>query len=196
MIILGLTGSIAMGKSTAAAMLQHMGVHVHDSDAAVHAIYKNDKEFYKQVALNFPNAVKHRKIDRKKLAEIIYSDAEQKRLLEGLLHPKVRDSQQRFLKKCRRLNRKIAVLDIPLLYETGAEQRCDYVLVVTAPYPLQKMRVLARPNMTEEKFIKILNSQMSDNEKRARANFVVSSGLGRKRMYQELEKVLAVLSIN
>ncbi len=194
MIILGLTGSIAMGKSTASAMLQHMGVPVHDSDAAVHDIYKYDKAFYREIAVTYPDAIKHRTIDRKRLGEIIYADPEKRQHLEELLHPKVRESQQVFLKKCRRLHQKIAVLDIPLLFETGAEKRCDHILVITAPYHTQKTRVLARPNMTEEKFIHILNSQTNDSEKRARADFIVSSGLGRKRMYQDLEKVLTALT--
>lgn len=192
MIILGLTGSIAMGKSTAASMLQHMGVPVHDSDAAVHQIYKSDPEFHKQMYDYFLEAYMPFKktIDRKKLAEIIYNDPYKKYLLEKLLHPKVRQSQQKFIKKCQRLKQDIAVLDIPLLYETEANKRCDAVVVVTAPYHTQKARVLARPGMTEEKFIKILNSQMPDSEKCALADFIVQSGLGRKRMFRELERVI------
>ena len=196
MITLGLTGSIAMGKSTAAAMLQQMRIPVHDSDAAVHYAYNHDKNFQRQIYEHFPECYdrKTKSIDRKKLAEIIYSDAWQKQLLENLLHPRVWQSQKNFLRKCARLKQDIAVLDIPLLYETNADLKCDAVMVVTATYHIQKMRVMARPGMTEEKFHKILNSQMSDAEKRGRADWVIHSGLGRKKMFQDIQSVLREIS--
>lgn len=196
MIILGLTGSIAMGKSTAAAMLQQMRVPVHDSDAAVHHAYHQDTSFHKQVFEHFPECYerKTKSIGRKKLAEIIYSDPWKKQLLENLLHPRVWQSQKNFLRKCARLKKEIAVLDIPLLFETNADLKCNAVMVVTAPYHIQKMRVMARPGMTEEKFHRILNSQMSDTEKRGRADWIIHSGLGRKKMFQDIQSVLREIS--
>ncbi len=196
MIILGLTGSIAMGKSTAAAMLQQMKIPVHDSDAAVHHAYQHDREFLKELFDHFPEAYdrKTKRADRKKLAEIIYSDPWKKQLLEDLLHPRVWQSQKNFLRKCARMRQNIAVLDIPLLYETGADLKCDAVMVVTAPAHIQKARVLARPGMTEEKFYKILNSQMSDAEKQGRADYIIHSGLGMRRMREELQDVLRDIS--
>lgn len=196
MIVLGLTGSIAMGKSTAAAMLQQMNIPVHDSDAAVHHAYLNDQTFLRQMYDHFPETYdrKTKGIDRKKLAEIIYSDPWKKQLLENLLHPRVWKSQKDFLRKCRRLKQDIVVFDIPLLFETGADVKCDLVMVVTAPYHTQKARVLARPGMTEAKFHKILNSQMSDAAKRGRADYIIHSGLGRKRMLQDIQAVLRDIS--
>ncbi len=196
MIVLGLTGSIAMGKSTASAMLQHMGIPVHDSDAAVHNIYNRDQDFLKQMRDYFPDTYerKTRSINRKKLGEIVFSNPDSKAILESLLHPRVVQSQQAFLKKCRNMHQKIAVLDIPLLYETGAEARCDAVMVVTAPAQIQRARALSRPHMSIDKFHAILNAQMSDSEKRSRADYIIQSGLGRKHMLRNLQHVIRAVT--
>lgn len=192
MIVLGLTGSIGMGKTTASGMLKKLGCAVHDSDKSVHAALEPYGAAFEEVALTFPDAwdkKKHR-IKRPVLAEIIFNDPEKKKELEDILHPIVRQDQKKFIRRQQALGKKIVVLDIPLLFETGAENRVDYTLVVSAPYHIQRRRVLSRPNMTEEKFHAILSSQMPDNEKRIRADFVVPTGMGLAFTYNALEKTI------
>ncbi|MCB9965852.1 MAG: dephospho-CoA kinase [Rhodospirillales bacterium] len=195
MIVLGLTGSLAMGKSTAATLLRQMKIPVHDADAAVHDLYRNDLPFLRQLYDYFPECYdrKRKAFDRKQIADIIFADAGRKKILETLLHPRVQEREKSFLKKCSRLKQPLVVLDIPLLYETGAEVRCDYVMVVSAPPTVQKSRALSRPGMTENIFYKILATQISDTEKRARADFVISTGLGWKRTCAEIRGVLDIL---
>lgn len=181
MRVIGLTGSIGMGKSLTASLLRRLGIPVHDSDRAVHDLLSPRGAGFRPVAQAFPEAWdrRTRTIDRRRLGEIVFKDPEKKRLLEAILHPLVRQSQQKFVLRCRRMGSRLAVLDIPLLYETGAESRCDSVICVSAPYMIQRLRVLRRPNMTEEKFLAILAAQMPDREKRRRADVVVPTGLGR-----------------
>lgn len=197
MMVLGLTGSIGMGKSTVAAMLAEMGVPCHDSDAAARAVIGPGGAAVAAVAQLFPQAfdVKTGAIDRKILGSIVFSDPAKRAALEAAVHPHVRAAQQDFLKAQRALGAKIVALDIPLLYETGAEARVDRVIVVTCPAFLQRRRVLARAGMTEEKFKAILKAQMPDAEKRRRADYVVQTGLGfaftraaLKRILNELKK--------
>lgn len=192
MIVLGLTGSIGMGKTTAAKMLSQLGCAIHDSDKAVsYALSPNGKAF-EEVAVTFPDAWdKKRHIIKKAiLADIIFNDDNEKRKLEEILHPIVQQSQQDFIQKQTRLERDFVVLDIPLLFETGAQSRVDYTICVSAPYHIQRRRVLSRAGMSEEKFESILNSQMPDNQKTMLADFVVQTGLGMAHSYRQLEKII------
>ncbi len=192
MKIIGLTGSIGMGKSATAALLQNLGVPVHDSDAAVHIALSPEGGAFRDVALEFPEAwdkATHT-INRKILGAIVFADAEKRRKLEALVHPHVWDSQREFIKRFKSAGAKLVVLDIPLLYETGAESKCDEVMVVTAPSFIQRQRVLSRPGMSEEKFQSILKNQVPDAEKRRRADYIIHTGLGRAYTLWSLKKYL------
>jgi len=178
--ILGLTGSIGMGKSTAAAMFRHDGIAVHDADAAVHDLLRRGGAAVPAVAKAFPEAVRDGAVDRKALGALVFGKPEALRRLEAILHPLVRRRMRRFLQQAGRRGDRLVVLDIPLLLETGGERFCDAVAVVSAPRLLQRQRVLARPGMTREKFAAILAAQMPDREKRRRADQVVPTGLGRR----------------
>lgn len=180
MRILGLTGSIGMGKSTAAAMFRRDGIAVHDADAAVHDLLRRGGAAVPAVAQAFPEAVRDGAVDRKALGALVFGRPEALRRLEAILHPLVRHRMRRFLQQAGRRGDKLVVLDIPLLFETGGERFCDAVAVVSAPRLLQRQRVLARPGMTREKFAAILAAQMPDHEKRRRADWVVPTGLGRR----------------
>lgn len=210
MIVIGLTGSIGMGKSTAGAMLEALGVPVHDSDAEVHRLLRRSSPAWAAFAAAFPYfeypQVYRRKwswararrflppwehgIDRAALGRIVFADEAARRRLEAVLHPFVQEAQRAFIKRQKALGRRMVALDIPLLFETGAEMRVDYTIAVTAPPHIQQARVLARPGMSRGKFRSILESQMPDGEKRARADFVVHSGLGRAYMMREMKNVL------
>jgi dephospho-CoA kinase len=190
MIVLGLTGSIGMGKSTAAAMLRDMGVPVHDADAAVHKLLGPGGKALAAVGAAFPGVVGPDGVDRLKLGAIAFNDAAALKRLEAILHPMVREDERRFLASVRRRRADVVVLDIPLLYETGGERRCDAVIVVTAPAFLQRARVLTRKGMTEEKLRAILAKQVPDAEKRARADFIVDTGHGRATTLRQLADVL------
>jgi dephospho-CoA kinase len=195
MIILGLTGSVGMGKSTAAAMLRRLGVPVHDSDQAVHRLLAPGGGAVAAVTKEFPDALsKDGGIDRAALGRRVFADPPALKRLEAILHPQVRRSQERFLKAARARHLPLVVLDIPLLFETGGERRCDAVAVVSAPLWLQRARVMARPGMSEERFRAILKKQMPDHEKRRRADFVVPSGLGRAVTYRRLSRIVRELS--
>lgn len=200
MRILGLTGSIGMGKSTAAAMLRRLGLPVHDADAAVHALLGSGGRAVKAVAAAFPDVEsqgvesqgveKAGAIDRKALGARVFDRPAEMRRLEAILHPMVREAEAAFLRRCRATRRNLAVLDIPLLYETGGEKRCDRVVVLTAPQFLQKQRVLKRANMSAARFAQILGQQMPDAEKRRRADWVVETGLGRRPTLVALMRVV------
>lgn len=190
MRILGLTGSIGMGKSTAAAMLRALGLPVHDADAAVHRLLGPGGKAVAAVAAAFPGVERDRAIDRKALGAKVFGQPAALKKLEAILHPLVRREEQLFLRRCRQQRRKVAVLDIPLLFETGAEKRCDGVVVVTAPQFLQSQRVLKRQGMTPERLGQILSQQMPDSEKRRRADWVVDTGLGRRPTLAALARVV------
>lgn len=194
MIVIGLTGSIGMGKSTTARLLRILKVPVHDSDAEVHKILSTNQDVIKLVRTAFPavRLLENGGIDRKSLGPLIFGDAQQKERLEKILHPRVRAGQQRFLKRMRRMGQEVAVLDIPLLYETGAYRRVDLVMVVTAPAFIQRQRVLKRPNMSAEKFQAILKAQVPDIEKRRRADIVLQSGLGKAHTMRALKDFLGL----
>lgn len=177
MIVLGLTGSIGMGKSMAARLLRGMGVPVHDADAQVHRLLGPGGAAVKPVAAAFPGVLlPGGGIDRQALGRIVFADDAALRRLEAIIHPMVRRSERRFLAVHRGRRSRLVVLDIPLLYETGAQARCDAVAVVSVPPYLQRRRVLARPGMTPAKFAGILAKQVPDRLKRARADFLVPGG--------------------
>ncbi|MGE0044366.1 MAG: dephospho-CoA kinase, partial [Hyphomonadaceae bacterium] len=170
MILLGLTGSIGMGKSATAQMFREAGVPVYDADAAVHALYAKGGAAVAPIAEAFPSAVKDGAVDRGALSGLVLNDPEAMRGLESIVHPLVRQAQMQFLDRHRKAGAAIVVLDIPLLFEGGGERFLDAVAVVSAPAAVQRARVLARPGMTPEKFEAILAKQMPDAEKRKRAD--------------------------
>jgi dephospho-CoA kinase len=173
MFILGLTGSIGMGKSTTANFFREAGVPVHDSDAVVHRLYEG--EAVGPVEAAFPGVAVDGRIDRAKLAEKLIGNPEAIKRLEAIVHPLVRAVSERFIAEQRARGARAIVLDIPLLFETGGETRVDAVVVVSAPADVQRERVLKRPGMTAERLNALLKRQMSDAEKRARAHFIVDS---------------------
>ena len=196
MIILGLTGSIGMGKTSAARSLRRLGVPVHDADAAVHRLLGPGGKAVPEIQALFTQAVENGAVNRRTLGSIVFADPAALRRLESVLHPMVRKEEQAFLKRMRRRRKRIVVLDIPLLYETGGAARVDAVIVVSAPAILQARRVLARPGMTQQKFAQILQQQMPDAEKRRRADFVVSTGLGHDRSLRQLKRIVRLLREN
>jgi dephospho-CoA kinase len=176
MFILGLTGSLGMGKSTTARFFAEAGVPVHDADAVVHKLYEGEAAAAIEAA--FPGTTTGGKVDRNKLAAHVLGDAAALKQLEAIVHPLVQRAEERLLAEARARGETIAVLDIPLLFETGGDRRVDAVVVVSAPSEVQRARVLGRPGMTIEKLEAILAKQMPDAEKRARADFVVDTSQG------------------
>lgn len=176
MIVLGLTGSIGMGKSTTATMFREAGVPVHDADETVHRLYSGAAA--PLIEARFPGVVTDGTVDREKLAKIVLGNTEAIRALEKIVHPLVRQASQEFLESNREAGTPIVVLDIPLLFETAGEGRVDKIVVVSAPADVQRERVLARPGMSVEKFEAILARQVPDAEKRKRADFVIDTGQG------------------
>lgn len=197
MIIIGLTGSIGMGKTTVAAQFAALGCATHNSDAAVHQALSPNGEAFEEVALTFPSAWDKKKhiIKRGVLADLIFNNSDKRKELEAILHPIVQYNQSVFLRHQKKMGRDIALLDIPLLFETGAEDRVDYTVVVTAPYFIQRQRVLKRPSMSAERFSKILQTQMPDREKRERADFVIQTGLGKAHSFRQAKKILKELTL-
>ncbi|QRM29627.1 dephospho-CoA kinase [Microvirga sp. VF16] len=189
--VLGLTGSIGMGKSATADLFRKLGVPVHDADAAVHKLYRGRAAPLIEKA--FPGTVSDDAVDRAKLGAAVLDNPERMTQLEAIVHPLVREEEEAFLKKVSVLS-PVAVLDIPLLFETGGETRCDAVLVVTAPASVQRDRVLARPGMTDEKFRAILAKQMRDEDKRRRAHFLVDTSRGFDSAEAQVRSVLACLA--
>ena len=176
MIVLGLTGSIGMGKSTTAKFFAEEGVPVHDADAAVHRLY--DGEATAAIEAAFPGTTGNGKVDREKLGKRVLGDNLAIKRLEHIVHPLVREAEERFLAEAERKGAQVAVLDIPLLYETGGDKRCDAVVVVSAPAEQQRQRAFERSGMTEQKLAAILAKQTPDAEKRRRADFVVDTSQG------------------
>jgi dephospho-CoA kinase len=189
MILLGLTGSIGMGKSTTANLFAEAGVPVYDADAAVHRLYEG--EAVAAIEAAFPGTTANGKVDRNKLsAHVVHDPAAMKRL-EQIVHPMLGASRQKFLHDAEQSGAPVAVIDIPLLFETGGEKRVDAVVVVTTTAELQRERILARPNMTEEKLKAILARQMPDAEKRKRAHFVVDTSHGLDPVRARIQDILA-----
>lgn len=171
--VLCLTGSLAMGKSTAAKFFAECGVPVHDSDAVVHALYEGEAVALIEAA--FPGSISDGKVDRGKLAEMVVNDRAALARLEAIIHPLVTDSRDKFVAQAQARGASVVVVDIPLLFETDAQSKCDAVVVISAPAEDQRRRALDRPGMTEEKFAALLAKQLPDAEKRRRADFVVDS---------------------
>lgn len=176
MIVLGLTGSIGMGKSTTAKMFREAGVPVHDADETVHRLYAGAAAPLVEHA--FPGTVVDDVVDRARLSGHVIGKPEALKRLEAIIHPLVRADADAFLAQARARGEKLVVLDIPLLFETGGRERVDKVVVVTAPAEVQRERVLARPGMTPQKFEAILAKQVPDAEKRRRADYIVETGNG------------------
>ena len=176
MIILGLTGSIGMGKSTTAKLFTEAGVPVYDADATVHMVYEG--EAVPAIEAAFPGTTVGGKVDRAKLSAQVVHDAAAMKQLEGIVHPMLRAYHQKFLDDAEQSGAPVAVVDVPLLYETGGEKRVDAVVVVTTSPEVQRERILARDNMTAEKLDAILARQLPDAEKRKRADFIVDTSHG------------------
>lgn len=193
MKILGLTGGIGMGKTTAAAFFCQLGIPVYDADRVVHALLALGGAAVKPVARAFPAAKAGKGISRQKLGKLVFGKPKALKQLEAILHPMVRAQEKAFLRRMRARRARLVVLDIPLLYETGGDKRCDAVAVVWAPAALQRQRVLRRPGMDARRFEAILTQQMPDRVKRARADFAVPSGLGRAATRRALRRVIARL---
>jgi dephospho-CoA kinase len=187
-VILGLTGSIGMGKSTTAAMFRDQGVPVFDADATVHALYKN--EAVEVIEKAFPGTRGQEGIDRKKLGTHVIGNPEKMRQLENIIHPMVQKKRQDFIDTHRRQNTPLIVLDIPLLFETKAETLCDKVIVVTAQPELQKKRLLERGTMSEEQFMALLAKQEPDEKKRARADHLIETDFGLEQARRQVQSLI------
>jgi len=188
MLVIGLTGSIGMGKSTAASQFARRGVPGFDADAEVHRLYAG--KAVPAVAELFPNAVQDGVVDRALLAAEIAGAPEKLPALEAVVHPLVAEAEITFLRQAEAEGAEFAVLEIPLLFEAGAEARVDVTVVVSAPADQQRQRALARPGMSPEKFDQLLRRQMPDAEKQARADFVVDSSVSLEDMQNQIDKIL------
>jgi dephospho-CoA kinase len=186
--VLCLTGSLGMGKTTAAKFFAEAGVPVHDSDAVVHALYEG--EAVPLIEAAFPGATSAGQVDRDKLSAMVLRDNAALARLEAIIHPLVTASRERFLAEAQARGARVAVVDIPLLFETAAQSRCDAVVVVSAPPEIQRQRALDRPGMTEEKLAALLSKQMPDEEKRRRADFVVDSSQDFDRTRAQIRDIL------
>jgi dephospho-CoA kinase len=189
MRIIGLTGSIGMGKSTTMQLFAEQGVPVYDADAAVHAVYAGAAVPVVEAA--FPGTTADGKVDRQKLSAKVLGNPEALKTLEQIVHPMLGAHRQQFLADAEKSGAPIAVLDVPLLFETGGEKRVDAVVVVSAPAEMQRARVLARENMTQEKLDAILARQTPDAEKRRRADFVVDTSSGLDPVRAQIRDILA-----
>jgi dephospho-CoA kinase len=192
-LLIGLTGSIGMGKSETAKMFARAGVPVYDADATVEALYAKGGEAVGPVSAAFPKALHDGSIDRAALSEIVTDDRAALRRLEEIVHPLVRKKRERFIERAARAGAALVVLDIPLLFETGSECEVDIVVVVSAPEEIQRARVLAREGMSEEKFAALLARQVPDAEKRAKADFVIDTGKGLAHAEGEVQAIIAAV---
>lgn len=193
MLLVGLTGSIGMGKSETARMFAELGVPVYDADAAVHTLYGPDGEAVERLRVLFPSAIVNGAVDRTKLGALTLHNPEALKALEKIIHPLVGAAQLHFLANAETAHAPMVVLDIPLLFETGGEARVDAVVVVSAPAPVQRERVLKRPGMTAEKFEAILARQTPDAEKRARADIVIDTSQGLAHAFDQVKRAHALL---
>jgi dephospho-CoA kinase len=191
MFVIGLTGSIGMGKTTTGRLFADAGVPVHDADAAVHRLYQGEAASAIEAA--FPGTTREGKVDRTILGQRVAGDPPALRILEAIVHPLVRDEEKQFLKYAKASGAKVAVLDIPLLFETGGENRVDAVVVVSAPAKVQRARVLER-GMGPERFEALLARQMPDSEKRRRADFVVDTSKGIEPAREQVRAILAAVA--
>ncbi len=193
MIILGLTGSIGMGKTTAASAFRQIGVPVFDADAEVHRLLGKGGAAVAEVETAFSDVVCGGAVDRDALGRRVFGNACALRKLEGILHPKVRASRARFIRLAESRGESLVLLDIPLLFETAGEVECDFTCVVSAPHFVQSDRVLRRPGMTPEKLAGVLARQMPDAEKRRQADFVIPTGNGRRYSLQRIRSIVTML---
>ncbi len=191
MIVIGLTGSIGMGKTTTAAMFADEGIPVHDADKAVHALYAG--RAVPLIEQAFPGTTQDGAVDREKLAATVLGDRDALARLEAIVHPMVREEEVRFREACEAAGNDIVLVDIPLLFETGRNGDVDAVVVVSAPADIQRERVMARPGMSEEKFSAILARQTPDAEKRRRADHVIDTGQGMEAARAQVRAVIAAL---
>ena len=192
MIILGLTGSIGMGKSTTAQLFAEEGVPVHDADAAVHALYEGEAAPLVEAA--FPATTRDGKVDRGLLAKVVVGNPQAMKTLEAIVHPLVARARDRFLADARAAGAPVVLLDIPLLFETGGDKLVDAVVVVSAAPDVQRQRVMERPGMTAEKFESLLAKQTPDSEKRRRADYIVDSGHGIEQARIQVREILAKIA--
>jgi len=190
MRIIGLTGSIGMGKSVLAKQFLSLGIPVHDADAVVHTLMKPKGAAFKQIAEIFPEVVIDGKINRRSLGTIIFHNEKKRKILEGIIHPLVKKSSDDFIMKNRRKRCRVCVLDIPLLFETGAQKRVHEILCVSAPAYVQSRRVLARKNMTRDKFKAIVKAQMPDYLKRLLSDHVILTHKGRRHSLNQIKKLI------
>ncbi len=193
MMVLGLTGSIGMGKTTAAQEFKRQGIPVFDSDATVHRLLAKGGAGVPLVSTVFPGVLKNEAIDRAALGERVFGAPEALSRLENVVHPLVRKAQSDFLRSWARRRVPLVLYDIPLLFETGAEVRCDAVATVSAPFFVQAQRVLARPGMTLARLDAILQRQTPDMEKRQRADFIIMTGMGRACALRQIASIIRVL---
>ena len=194
MILIGLTGSIGMGKSETARMFRREGVPVYDADAAVHALMRRGGAAVAPVEAAFPGVVKDGAIDRPELGKRVFGKPQELRKLEKIIHPLVGQAQRRFLQAAQRRGEKLVVLDIPLLFETGGDRYVDVSVVVSAPAAVQRKRVLARTGMTAERLDQVLKLQTPDAVKRRKADFIVPSGLGKAFARRAVRRIIAQVS--
>jgi len=193
MLIIGLTGSIGVGKTNVAKEFRALHVPVFDADRVVHKMLAKGGEGVKRVAEIFPVVHANNAIDRKKLGDIVFKDKKKLQLLEKILHPLVRKAEKRFLQKAQGQKKKIAVLDIPLLFEKGFAKVCDYTIVVVAPHFVQKHRVMRRRHMNHEKFTQIIASQMPQAKKMRLADFVIRAGLDKRSTNRQVRAIYSAL---
>lgn len=193
MYVLGLTGSIAMGKTTVARMFEDLGVPVFDADSAVHTIFADSRRVQKEIKKAFPKALKNGKIDRGALGDIVFSNVAKLHQLEMIVHPAVLRESRKFLKVNYKDETPLVVLDLPLLFEIRAEDLCDGVAVVSAPEKVQKRRLNQRAGMDAERAAMILARQMPDHEKQRRADFIIDTGGTKKQTRADVEKLVAKL---
>jgi dephospho-CoA kinase len=192
-ILIGLTGSIGMGKSTTAAMFREAGVPVYDADAAVHDLYDQGGAAVGPVGEAFPGVVVDGRVDRERLRQAVLGKPEELKRLNAIVHPLVGRDRAGFFDQARAAGAEMVVLDIPLLFETGGDANVDAVVVVSAPAEQQRERVLARPGMTPERLDAILAQQLADAEKRARAHFVVDTGRGLAPARAQVAEIIATM---
>lgn len=193
MLVLGLTGSIAMGKSATAAMFGERGVPIHDADAAVHRLYR-DAKVAEAIEAELPGATANRQVERQLLSRIVIARPDALGRLEAIVHPLVRASQATFLKRAGEGGHPIVLLDIPLLFETGRAAEVDVVITATAAAAIQHARVMSRPGMTPDKLAALMSRQMPDTEKRRRAHFLVDTGHGFEAARRQVDAILRALA--
>lgn len=196
MMIFGITGSIGTGKSTLSAMIHSFGIPVLDSDKQVHILMAENKDVKKEIQFLFPDVVKNGVIQRHLLGQKVFSNDFDREKLEGILYPYLSKERQKFLKKAQEKGIENVAFDIPLLYEKGLEKECDRVILVTAPYHIQKERVLQREGMTEEKFLRILSQQWSQSQKALKADVIIPNSLDKEYAYHLLKAYLRKEGLN